>query len=245
MRVSWEARLGLALVVASVLLYVLHFYVFSDLHHILIYGVGDVAFLPFEVLLVTLIIHRLLSMRERRQRLEKLNMVIGAFFSEVGTELLAYLSDLDPNLEDIRGKLMVTPDWSDEDFELVEGELRKYSYSISTDKLDLMRLKGFLRERRNFMLRLLENPNLLEHEAFTDLLQAVFHLTEELVHREDLKCCPDKDMDHLVVDIERVYVMLVNQWLDYMQHLKPNYPHLFSLAMRLNPFDKDASPTVK
>jgi len=49
---------------------------------------GDVAFVPIEVLLVTLIIHRLLSEREKRTRLEKLNMVIGAFFSEMGTDVI-------------------------------------------------------------------------------------------------------------------------------------------------------------
>jgi len=29
-----------------------------------------------------------------------------------------------------------------------------------------------------------------------------------------------------------------------MEHLKVNYPYLFSLAMRTNPFDRDASPIV-
>jgi hypothetical protein len=30
-----------------------------------------------------------------------------------------------------------------------------------------------------------------------------------------------------------------------MKHLKENYPYLFSLAMRTNPFDADASVIVK
>jgi hypothetical protein len=30
-----------------------------------------------------------------------------------------------------------------------------------------------------------------------------------------------------------------------MEHLKSNYPYLFSLAMRLNPFDQDGSPVVE
>ncbi len=63
---------------------------------------GEIAFLPLEVLLVTLVIDRLLRYMERRNRLEKLNMVIGAFFVEVGTDLLAYLSDTDPEIEGMR-----------------------------------------------------------------------------------------------------------------------------------------------
>jgi hypothetical protein len=31
----------------------------------------------------------------------------------------------------------------------------------------------------------------------------------------------------------------------YMQHLKQNYPYLFSLAMRTNPFDANASAIVR
>jgi len=30
-----------------------------------------------------------------------------------------------------------------------------------------------------------------------------------------------------------------------MGHLKDNFPYLFSLAMRINPFDQEASPIVK
>jgi len=51
------------------------------------------------------------------------------------------------------------------------------------------------------VLRLLENPNLLEHEAFTE-------------------------------------------WLSHMEHLKSDYPYLFSLAVRSNPFDPNASIAV-
>ena len=41
-------------------------------------------------------------------------------------------------------------------------------------------------QKRDFLLRLLENPNLLEHDSFANLLLAVFHLTEELAQRRDL-----------------------------------------------------------
>lgn len=55
---------------------------FRDPHHIFLYLIGDIAFVFIEVLLVTLIIHQLLSRREKQAMLKKLNMVIGAFFSE-------------------------------------------------------------------------------------------------------------------------------------------------------------------
>lgn len=243
-RLSWQVRLGLGLVALSAVLYFFHFAVFRDVHHIFIYLVGDIAFVPIEVLLVTVIIHRLLTLREKRALLEKLNMVIGAFFSEVGTSLLNYFSSFDPDSEKIRRELVVEADWSDREFLEVATRLKSHDYKVEARHGKIENLKAFLSGRRNFMLRLLENPNLLEHDSFTDLLWAVFHLTEELIHRHSLSELPDSDLEHLSGDIRRVYVLLVSEWLDYMQHLKRNYPYLFSLAIRTNPFDPEASPVV-
>ena len=105
-------------------------------------------------------------------------------------------------------------------------------------------MESFLTEKRDFLMRLLENPNLLEHKAFTDLLQSVCHLTQELSLREDLARLPDSDHEHLEGDIKRVYSLLIREWVDYMKHLKDKYPYLFSLAMRTNPFDQTASVMV-
>jgi hypothetical protein len=244
-RVPWTLALGISLVLLSAMLYLLHYGIFRDAHHVFIYLLGDVAFVPIEVLLVTVIIHRLLGDREKRMRLEKLNMVIGVFFSEVGTKLLTYFSDFDPRLGDIREKLVVKNDWSHEEFENVNRRLRGYEYGIEIQKVNLKALQNFLLQRRDFMLRLLENPNLLEHESFTELLRGVFHLTEEMAARDDVTKLPGSDYEHITGDIKRVYVRLVHTWLDYMKHLKDNYPYLFSLAMRTNPFDLEASPVVR
>lgn len=243
-RLSWQVRLGLGLVALSGLIYLIHFAVFGDVHHIFIYLVGDIAFVPMEVLLVTLIIHRLLTQREKRAMLEKLNMVIGAFFSEVGTALLNYFSSFDPESQRVKNELVVEGNWSDREFRSAAERLKRCDYEVGAQEGDLEGLRAFLTARRDFLLRLLENPKLLEHDSFTQLLWAVFHLTEELGHRKSLSDLPDSDLQHLSGDIRRAYVFLVSEWLDYMHHLKDNYPYLFSLAIRTNPFDPEASPVV-
>ncbi len=242
---NWYIVLGTVLLIASVAVYLIHYAIFRDAHHIFIFMVEDIAFVFIEVLLVTLIIHELLSRREKRHRLEKLNMVIGTFFSEVGTKLLAYLSDLDPGLDNIRNDLIVKDNWTTEEFEQVNNKLRKHHYQIQAEGIQLENLGKFLIGKRGFLLGLMENPTLLEHESFTDLLQAVFHLTDELAARGDLCGLPDSDCEHLVGDIRRVYSRMVHQWLDYMQYLKVNYPYFFNFAMRTNPFDQTASPYVE
>ena len=244
-RFSWQIMLAAMLIFLSAVFYFFHYTIFHDTHHIFIYLIGDVAFVPIEVLMVTVIIHQVLSAREKKTRLGKLNMVIGAFFSEVGTTLLTYFSDWDPKLKDIRKDLVVSSDWSQEEFTKVSKRLMTYQYAVDIKKVDLKALRMFLKEKLDFLLRLLENPTLLEHESFTDLLWAVSHLAEELAARDDVTKLPASDKDHLAGDIKRIYVLLVHQWVNYMAHLKDNFPYLFSLAMRTNPFDQEASPIVQ
>lgn len=241
---SWQVKLGISLVVASTAVYFVHFLIFHDPHHIFIYMVGDVAFVPVEVLLVTLIIHRLLSIREKRAMLQKLNMVIGVFFTEAGTRMLREFARVDPGLEKIGDALKMTTRWTQDDFAEVRERFKGYSYEVKPGREDLERMKGFFEEKRGFLLRLLENPNLLEHESFTDMLWAVVHLVEELDHREDIASLPDSDVEHLEGDIKRAYSRLVMEWLDYMQHLRSGYPYLFSLAIRTNPFVPGAKAEI-
>ncbi|MBU0761731.1 MAG: hypothetical protein KKD39_01795 [Candidatus Altiarchaeota archaeon] len=242
---GWHTKAAMALIAASVILYTMHYLIFQDLHHIAIYTLGDIAFMPVEVLVVSLIIHRLLSEREKRQRLEKLNMVIGTFYSEVGTHTLKKLADADPENKEKTNHLKLTNEWKDQDFKKVADTIKKMQYDIDIRKIDLPEFSAYLLEKRDFMLRLLENPTILEHETFTDLLRAVFHLIEELQNRKDLRKLPETDLKHLEGDVKRVYGLMVMEWIAYMHHLKDNYPYLFSLAIRTNPFDKDATPTVK
>jgi hypothetical protein len=242
---NWFIYLAVALVVLSTALYLVHFAIFRDVHHIFIYLIGDIAFVPIEVLLVTLIIHRLLSYREKRALLNKLNMVIGAFFSEAGTDLLKRIIALDEDFERVRRNLLVTPTWTHRDFLRAENNMAAYDYSIEAEPAALDELRQLLLAKREFLLRLLENPNLLEHESFTDLLWAATHLAEELAHRESVYGLPAADYAHLAGDIQRTYARIIREWLHYMEHLQQKYPYLFSLAVRTNPFDPAAAAEVK
>jgi voltage-gated potassium channel len=187
----------------------------------------------------------MLSRRDKQIRMNKMNMVIGVFFSEVGIKLIRAYSCADPHFEEIQKGLIVTEKWTHQDFLTVSRHLKNFPYGIEISECDLASLKDFLLRQRDFLVRLLENPILLEHEFFTDLLRAVFHLAEELSYREDLTKLPGTDIAHIAGDMNRVYHLLVHQWVDYMEHLKTHYPYLFSLAMRTNPFDRQSSPIFK
>jgi hypothetical protein len=186
----------------------------------------------------------MLAKREIESRMEKLNMVIGVFFSEVGLKLLANCSGYDGNFAAIRPGLMVSTRWTDRDFDRAKDESLRHSYAVEPSRVDFVGLKSFFTEKRGFLVRLLENPVLLEHQSFTDLLRATFHLAEELAYRNGFEDIPEVDRMHIAVDIKRAYHLLVGEWISYMKYLKGNYPFLFSLAVRTNPFDPEASVIV-
>jgi hypothetical protein len=231
-------------IAASALLYFVHYLIFHDEHHIFIFLMHDIAFLPLEVFLVVIVIERLLTRREKQAILYKLNMVIGAYFSEVGNKLLADLLKDFKNYEEIKKNLNVTADWTAKDFKRAS----EYAYNLKADvdihQCNLGELKAYLSQKRMYLLTLLENPNLLEHDRFTDLLWATTHLDEELEARPSLDNIPESDLAHLAVDIERMYDHLASEWLDYIQHLKSSYPFLFSLVLRTHPFQEKPSAVV-
>lgn len=244
-RYRWLIIVAAALLAASATTYFIHYLFFRDVHHIMIYLVGDLAFLPLEVLFVVVVIERLFSRHEKQSVKRKMNMVIGTFFSELGVELLGSLTDCIDNREEIRPKLSVASTWTAKDYRNSMSFVRGFDFQVNVDRANLTWLRDTLTKHRTFLLVLLANPNLLEHEHFTDLLWAIFHLMEELTARPSLTELPETDRAHLAGDIRRVYAALSVQWLLYCRHLQQAYPFIFSIIVRTHPFQDAPSATVK
>ena len=241
----WKLFAGIVLVALSLAMFIAHYLIFQDSYHLFIFFIGDLAFIPLEVLVVTLIIDQMLESREKQRRMEKLNMVIGTFFSIVGTPLLAQFAAADSSIDSVKQRLVISADWHNESFRDVQECLNNYTCSVEFTRVDTQALLEFLVSKEDFLLRLVENPMVFEHESFTNLILALNHLTEEMKARGDLSSLPPSDESHLINDMSRVYTLLILEWLKYMEYLKMHYPYLFSLAMRRNPFDASASVVVK
>jgi hypothetical protein len=240
----WKVITGIGLVTLTLLLMTVHYLIFQDSRYLFTYLLADLAFIPIEVLIVTLIIDQMLESRERQQRMEKMNMVIGIFFSRIGTPLLATLSRADPNPGPLQARMLAGTDWTAERFRESHEGLTSWKCEIDPARVDREALRALLVQNEDFLLRIVENPMVFEHESFTDLILAVTHLDEELKARADLLHLPPPDIAHLKGDMERVYSRLVPEWLKYMEYLQNHYPYLFSLAMRTNPFDEKATVVI-
>ena len=195
--------------------------------------------------IVTNITQMLIQRGQDRLRRQRLNMIIGVFFTEVGNQLLRDLTEFDPHIGQVREDFTIEQDWTDKDFAQLRKILRQHEYAIDPKLMNLQTLLDFLREKGDLLLRQIENPDIIEHEAFTELLWATVHLRDELMSRKNLNGLPDTDLAHLANDTRRVYSNLAGQWLDYLLHLKRRYPYLFSLASRTNPFTENPSTIIE
>jgi len=238
---DWRVQWGVVFLLLAFVFNIMHYIVFKDADYIGKFVIAQLGFLPVSVFLVTVVLNQLLAKREKQALLNKMNMVIGAFYSEVGSALLTFV-----NLDIEQQKnFRIAPNWRIKDFLGAEKLASQDSFQASCKKERLPELKDFLVEKRGFLLTLLANPNLLEHDSFTELLWAVLHLTEELACRVEISDLPDSDVEHLLGDVRRALRAVLVEWLNYMRHLQQDYPYLFSLAVRMCPLDPDCQPEVR
>jgi hypothetical protein len=242
--VRWPLFLAVALVLASVAIYCMQIVFFRRTEDTLFYLFQDLAFLPVNALLVVVILDKLLKRHEKQSMLKKMNIVIGVFFSEMGIRLLAMFSGFDKAGGQMRKDLLIGDGWSDADYATARKNIKKIDFAVDARQGRLGELHDFFVQQRSFVLALMENPNLLEHESFTDMLLAVSHLMEELSMRSNLSTLSAKDLQHISVDMKRAFSALAGEWIGYMYHLKREYPYLYSLAVRTNPFNPEARAEI-
>ena len=249
-RLSWKVKFSIVMIILVIIIYGSNYLVLGDPEHIISYIWTHLGFIPLDILLVAFILDEIIEKKEKEAMLEKLDMLMSTFFSEIGNDLIGQLSAVNKykaNTENLNS----IKNWDEKDFDNKLDELKNTSIDFSADvtpearKEFLDNLSSLLSDKREFIINLLNNPNLLEKEEFTELTNAILHLDEELEHRKDLTKVTDADFAHLNGDMQRVYNKLVHEWVYYLKYLYKNYPYMIALVIRTNPFDADADVYVK
>jgi hypothetical protein len=239
-----DLALIIALIIISLTLYATHLLLFHDINHVVKFALGDLAFVPVEVIFVTMIFHRMLTNNEKKKKIGKLYMVIEIFFSQLGTELLRVFACSDITPGNIKKELIRKDDWNDKSFKELNKTIEAYCPEIEIGEDGLEAIDMMLQECRPNLLSLLENPTLLEHETFTEVLMSVFHLADELRMRFSFASLNPLDHAHLVDDVKRAYKLLAAEWVNYVNHTRVHYPYLYSLTVRNNPFSENAEVEI-
>ncbi|GAB4307762.1 MAG: hypothetical protein Kow0069_05550 [Promethearchaeota archaeon] len=232
----WHVKVAAALLAVSTALYVVDFLAFHDAEFIEHSFFNSLAYTPIQVMFVTLFLNLLLKREERKNRLNALYKVIGIFFSEVGTQLLAEFHALLPFVEREFDLIHVSADWSDSDFDSLYAKIKERPVKPDLNPGDFHKIRSLLAENKPYFVRMLEHPNLIEHEEFTDMLYSLFHLCSELALRHHFDALPNSDRAHLQKEVAEAYKQMIQEWIFYLKHLKREYPNLYSLAVRTNPF---------
>ncbi len=246
----WKIKFSILMIILIIIIYGSNYLVLGDPEHIISYIWTHLGFIPVDILVVAFILDEIIEKKEKEAMLEKLDMLMSTFFSEVGNDLIEQLSTANKykasteNLSSIKN-------WNQDDFENKLKELKSSSLDFSADispenREEFLRtLTDTLSNKREFIVSLINNPNLLEKEEFTELINSILHLDEELEHRKDLSLVTDADFAHLNGDMQRVYDKLVYEWVYYLKYLHKHYPYMIALVVRTNPFDETAEVYVK
>jgi hypothetical protein len=249
-RLSWKAKFSILMIILIIIIYGSNYLVLGDAEHIISYIWTHLGFIPVDILIVAFLLDEIIERKEKEAMLEKLDMLMSTFFSEVGNDLINQLSTVNKykasteNLKSIKN-------WNDADYENKLNELKNSNVDFSAMDIPLEKREEFLEDlrtllagKREFIINLINNPNLLEKEEFTGLINAILHLDEELEHRQKLDLVTNSDFAHLNGDMQRVYEKLVYEWVYYLRYLNKHYPYMIALIIRTNPFDETASVYV-
>jgi hypothetical protein len=235
-----KSLIFVAILCCAFLIYILQILIFKKPQDTFFYLLQDLAFLPIQVLLVSIIITEWLREKEKKALLNRMNMVVGAYFCEVGNQLMKKFSACHSGINRMNDEFHGNDAWDTSFIDRLLADIGSMNWEIDIQQGDIEDLKAFLISKQSFIVGLLQNANLLEHERFTDLLWAVTHLTEELNFRKNLNSLGQLDSAHLNTDLKRAYQLSLQEWVHYMGHLKRDYPYIFSLYQRMNPFDCQA-----
>lgn len=226
----------IGLLIFSACTYVLHYVIFRDFHHISIFFLHDVAFLPLEVLLVSVFLDRIVERTHENENRLKISMIESVFFSESGGDMLRYFISCDVESGILCPQLNVTPQWTKSEFLAAKAFLRSYDFTVETEKIDFFSLHYHLNKNRELYLKMIENPALTEHSEFTHLIMGLYHLWEELDYHTDLYALPEPQHQRLMGIVNGLYRLLVDEWLDNAYYLikikSPRIEHV----IRTNPF---------
>lgn len=108
------------------------------------YGVGSF------VVVLTNATEMMIVKRESRQHQKKINMVIGVFFSEVGTQLLSFFCDCDKDIDEIRNDLIVKDNWNEIRFKQIHEIITGHNFNMDVTSEDLVDIRQFLMGKRAF-----------------------------------------------------------------------------------------------
>lgn len=221
---------SLILIFLSAVMFFIHYLVFGQAVNTAYYSLMNLCFIPINSLVVTIILEKLIDYRAKKERLDKINMLVGIFFTEVGFKLMRLIIN-----GDVEAKNYII---CFDDLVKVKNSIINHDYKVDMRYIDLDAIEDILVTNSNLFINLIGNESVHQHEVFTDLLMSVVHLRDEIAFYKNGNQ-NQIDIHHLENDILRVYKNTAAQWIYYLEYLNKSYPFLYNNAIMINPFKFD------
>lgn len=229
--------INIVLLIMSMIIYTIHYMVFGHANETLSGIILSLAYVPLGMICQILIFDKILEARERIKAANKMNMLVGSFYHEVGNKLLDLIVKGDKAIKEVQAYTQISLKWEIDEFQLLSQILREYKCNLDIDIINLEEISRILELENKFLLGYITNPILDEYEEFGNMIISLLHLSDELKSRYNNKTLMDYEKIHIRNDICCAYNRLLLQWVDYMQYLKGVYPELFVKALINSPFD--------
>lgn len=225
------------LVILTIVFYLIYYIIFGEIHYIITSIAMSIASIPLNMLFTGIIVNCIVDIKDKRKKDKEVDILTGLFFNEIGIEMLDIFTNRDECIEDIRKKALIKKDWAIDKYEELYKIFKNYDSCINVDMNDLRQLKIILDKKSSFILDLLFNPVLDDKEDFTELIVEVLHLRDEINHRFIGNKLEDYEKIYIESDINKLYKLLCQRWVNYMIYLKKYYPQVFIKSLVNSPFD--------
>lgn len=165
--------------------------------------------------------------REEHKKLDrKINILLGLLFSEIGNKLLVIIQAHDKHINSTKEVLQFGVSYQPKNYKRIKKRIDNLKIDYKIEECEFKRIYALISTNKEFLMRMLENPMLLEGEKLTELIRDIFHLYEEFTYRLKIENLSKTDILHLNQDVIKVYKGLLSTWVLYMEYLHSTYPNL-------------------
>ena len=94
---NWKIKFAIIMFVLAVVIFLARYLIFGDGEEIIAYLWKHIGFIPIDILIVAFLLEGIMGKKEHEAILEKIDMLMGTFFSELGYDLIREFSKVNVN----------------------------------------------------------------------------------------------------------------------------------------------------
>lgn len=214
----------LVLSMISGCIYGLQVLLFHDLRNTEFYIMQDLAFIPISIAITTVVVGNIVARRSREEAAEKAGMLRTMFFSDIGRILMKKINAIsEPSIPVYSGKGMSV--------QKQQEIIRSTAVTVHTDRDTYEFIRAFLNEKKQDLITLSGNNNLMDQDDFTQLLGGLFHLLDEFSLRGSYEELSESDISHMNDDFARVLILLGTNLAASAEFQKKHFPDFYQKAI--------------